>query len=129
MEYENSLSRHLNSHAPASAHSLSTKARKAIGAHTTIPWRPCSINPGPPHCAQVDIDMGRLTCADYLAMSPDAEMAFSAWMSGWFNQKKGYTTVDLEAYARNIANVKQWCASNPQASVMGGLQAASGGAN
>jgi HdeA/HdeB family len=79
--------------------------------------------------AQVSIDMGRLTCADYLAMSPEGEKVFSAWMSGWFNQKKGYTTVDLEAYARNVANVKKWCASNPKDSVMGGLQAATGGAN
>ncbi|MCW2273741.1 hypothetical protein GJ654_17075 [Rhodoblastus acidophilus] len=79
--------------------------------------------------AQVDIDMGRLTCADYLAMSPEGEKVFSAWMSGWFNQKKGYTTVDLEAYARNVASVKKWCAANLKDSVMGGLQAATGGAN
>jgi hypothetical protein len=81
--------------------------------------------------AQVDIeiDMGTLTCADYLAMKPETEKAFSAWMSGWFNQKKGYTTVDLDAYHRNVASVKKWCATNPKSSVMGGLQAATGGAN
>ncbi|MDI9848464.1 HdeA/HdeB family chaperone [Rhodoblastus sp. 17X3] len=78
--------------------------------------------------AQVEIDMGAITCADYLAMTPGMEKVFSAWMSGWFNQKKGYTTVDLDAYARNVANVKKWCASNPKDSVMGGLQAATGGA-
>jgi acid stress chaperone HdeB len=79
--------------------------------------------------AQVKIDMGTLTCSDYLAMSPELEKVFSAWMSGWFNQKKGYTTVDLDAYHRNVDNVKKWCASNPKSSVMGGLQAATGGAN
>src|SRR5208337_1657083 len=79
--------------------------------------------------AQVEINMGTLTCGDYLAMSPEAEKVFSAWMSGWFNQKKGYTTVDLDAYARNVANVKKWCASNPKSSVMGALQGAAGGAN
>jgi len=79
--------------------------------------------------AQVEIDMGLVTCADYLAMSPEGEKVFSAWMSGWFNQKKGFTAVDLDAFAANIANVKQWCASNPQDSVMGGLKKATGGAN
>lgn len=72
--------------------------------------------------AQVMIDMTRVSCADYLAMAPDESKIFSAWMSGWFNQKTGYTTVDLEAYARNVANVKQWCASNPKEFVMAGLQ-------
>lgn len=79
--------------------------------------------------AQVVIDMGKVTCGEYLAMTPEGEKVFSAWMSGWFNQKKGFTTVDLDAYARNVANVKKWCASNPKDSVMGGLQAATGGAN
>jgi len=49
---------------------------------------------------------------------------FSAWMSGWFNQKSGYVFVDLNAYERNVANVKSWCASNPTQTVMAGLQRA-----
>ena len=67
-------------------------------------------------------DMARITCAQYLAMSPADSAVFSAWMSGWFNQKKGYVFVDLGAYARNVASVKSWCASNPAESVMAGLQ-------
>jgi hypothetical protein len=79
--------------------------------------------------AQIHIDMGTLTCAHYLEMSPHGERDFSAWMSGWFNQKKGSTTVDLDAYRHNIDSVKKWCTSNPNSSVMGALQAATGGAN
>ena len=37
--------------------------------------------------AQVSIDMARVTCADYLALSAADSAVFSAWMSGWFNQK------------------------------------------
>ena len=37
--------------------------------------------------AQVSIDMARVTCADYLALSPADSAVFSAWMSGWFNQE------------------------------------------
>jgi hypothetical protein len=72
--------------------------------------------------AQVSIDMSRVTCAQYLALAPAQSAAFSAWMSGWFNQKNGYVFVDLNAYARNVANVKSWCALNPAQTVMAGLQ-------
>jgi hypothetical protein len=74
--------------------------------------------------AQVSIDMSRVTCAQYLALAPAQSAAFSAWMSGWFNQKNGYVFVDLNAYARNVANVKSWCALNPAQTVMAGLQQA-----
>ena len=72
--------------------------------------------------AQVSIDMARVTCADYLALAPAESAVFSAWMSGWFNQKTGYVFVDLNAYARNVASVKSWCASNPTQTVMASLQ-------
>ena len=74
--------------------------------------------------AQLTIDMSRVTCARYLAMSPAQSADFSAWMSGWFNQKNGYVFVDLNAYARNVANVKSWCALNSAQTVMAGLQQA-----
>jgi hypothetical protein len=74
--------------------------------------------------AQVSIDMSRVTCAEYLAMPATQSATFSAWMSGWFNQKSGYVFVDVDAYARNVANVKSWCALNPSQTVMAGLQRA-----
>ena len=74
--------------------------------------------------AQLSIDMARVTCAEYLAMPAARSAEFSAWMSGWTNQKTGYVFVDLNAYARNVANVKSWCASNPNDTVMAGLQRA-----
>src|ERR1700750_165979 len=67
------------------------------------------------------VDMARITCAEYLAMSPRDDAIFSAWMSGWFNQKKGYVTLDLDVYKRNIANVKAWCLDNPTLSVMASI--------
>jgi hypothetical protein len=76
--------------------------------------------------AQVMFDTARVTCADYLAMPPDEARLFSAFMSGWFNQKTGYVTVDLNMYEKNVANVRSWCATNPKAAVMVGLQRATG---
>jgi hypothetical protein len=72
--------------------------------------------------AQVMINMSLITCTQYLAMPPDQSRVFSAWMSGWFNQKTGYAWINLTAYARNVENVKAWCAANPGELVMTGLQ-------
>ena len=72
--------------------------------------------------AQIAVDMSLLTCGQYLAMSPDQSRIYAAWMSGWFNQKMGYTYINLEAYERNVANVKDWCGTNPGELVMTGLK-------
>ncbi len=71
--------------------------------------------------AQVTINMSRVTCADYLAMTPEQSDVFGAWVGGYFNQKTGYTWIDLEAQRRNVANLKAWCASYPAEFVMTGL--------
>jgi hypothetical protein len=74
--------------------------------------------------AQLKVDMTQWTCAQYLAMSPDDAANFAAWMSGWYNQKQGYVWINLQAYERNIANVKAFCAANPNDKVMAALQRA-----
>jgi acid stress chaperone HdeB len=74
--------------------------------------------------AQIKIDMARVTCGQYVAMPSDQASVFEAWMSGWFNQKKGYTYINLQAYARNVANVRQYCAGHPEETVMATLERA-----
>jgi hypothetical protein len=74
--------------------------------------------------AQVTMDMTKVTCADYLAMPSDVSRDFSAWMSGWFNQKNNDATINVAGYMSNVANVQKWCASNPKESVFAGLQRA-----
>jgi len=76
--------------------------------------------------AQVTIDMGAFTCAQYLAMSPSMSRDFSAWMSGWFSYQTRRPFVDLLAYQKNTETVKSWCQFRPQASVMAALQASIG---
>jgi hypothetical protein len=76
--------------------------------------------------AQVDIDMGRVTCGEVLEMPGASSDLFAAWMSGWVHQKSGRTQIDLMAFKKNIASVKQWCASHKTESVMRGLYDAFG---
>jgi HdeA/HdeB family len=72
--------------------------------------------------AQVTLDVTQVTCANYLAMSPNQAREFFAWMSGWFNQRFGYITVGFDDFARNIASISQWCSGNPQATIMAALE-------
>jgi hypothetical protein len=80
-----------------------------------------TIAPGSSH-AQMTLDMTRVTCADYLAMPPDRSDIFSAWMSGWFNQRFGYVSVGFADFARNVDSVKRWCTTNPQRTIMAALE-------
>jgi hypothetical protein len=75
---------------------------------------------------QLLIDMNRLTCGQFLAMPADQARSYSAWLSGWFNQKTGYAWVDINAYERNFNNVRQWCATSPNETVMAGLKRSTG---
>lgn len=70
----------------------------------------------------VTIDMKAVKCSQYLAMTPAASDKFSAWMSGWFSYQTSRPFVDLALHEKNVANVKDWCRSHQQASVMEGLQ-------
>jgi hypothetical protein len=47
-------------------------------------------------------------------------------MSGWFSNQTGKRVVDVLVHQKNIAIVKSWCQSHPQASVMMALQSAIG---
>jgi len=74
----------------------------------------------------VTINMGALTCDQYLAMPPTMSRDFSAWMSGWFSNQTGRRVVDVLAHQKNIAILKSWCQYHPQVSVMTALQSALG---
>lgn len=75
-----------------------------------------------PAQAQVTYDMSKVTCAEYLAMDDIVSREFSAWMSGWFNEKAGSTSFNLEGYRANVASVRNWCKSNASVSVMESLK-------
>ena len=72
--------------------------------------------------AQVTLNMSQVTCGNYLAMAPDQSRKFSAWMSGWFNNRWGYVSVGMNDFARNVASVKQWCTTNQRDTVMAALE-------
>jgi hypothetical protein len=74
--------------------------------------------------AQLLIDTTKISCGDLVAMGPADQDMVASWFSGWFNQKLGYTQVDLEAFHRNIASVEKFCAAHPKDQLFGVIQAA-----
>lgn len=74
--------------------------------------------------AQVDLDTTKITCGDFIALPPDEADTLAAWFSGWFNQKLGYTSVDLEAFHRNVANIATFCKAHPKDQLFGVIQQA-----
>ncbi|WP_395667220.1 HdeA/HdeB family chaperone [Methylocella sp.] len=78
--------------------------------------------------AQITYDVTKVTCEDYLAMPPQVSHDFSAWMSGWFNQKSNNAVINFDGFAQNVENVKKWCGTNPKASVFDGLTRAAANA-
>lgn len=93
---------------------------RLVGAAFAISLLPLAAH------AQTMVDMGRFTCAQYLAMSPSMSRDFSAWMSGWFAYQERKTFVDVTLHQKNIESVKSWCQRRPQASVMDALKTSIG---
>lgn len=77
----------------------------------------------PAQAQVVTFDMSKLTCAQYTGLDPDTSADFSAWMSGWFNQRNGSTSINMEGYLKNVAGVQSWCKRNQSANLMAGLEA------
>ncbi len=100
--------------------------RKVVGCLIVLQAMLLGLIFSSPAHAQVVINMSRVTCADYLAMTPEQSDVFGSWVGGYFNQKTGYTWIDMGAQARNTASVRAWCATYPGELVMTGLARATG---
>jgi hypothetical protein len=68
------------------------------------------------------VDIRSITCSEYLAMPAAPSNKFSAWMTGWFSYQSRRTFVDFDLHRANVASVRTWCQSNPNASVMVALE-------
>jgi hypothetical protein len=77
--------------------------------------------------AQTTVKMRKVTCVQFLAMTPPESKLFSAWMSGWYSYEVGKTWIDMTARQKNVENVKAWCRYHPQETVMSGLDKATAG--
>jgi len=105
---------------PAQARRKSKMKLRLISAAFAISLLPAAAN------AQVTVDMGALTCEQYLAMSPSMSRDFSAWVSGWYSYQTRRRVVDVLAHRKNIESLKSWCQFRPRESVMAALESVIG---
>ncbi|MEJ2378676.1 MAG: DUF992 domain-containing protein [Pseudolabrys sp.] len=64
---------------------------KLVSAPVAVPIEP-----------QTTIEMRKVTCVQFLAMTLAESKRFSAWMSGWYSYQVGKTRVDVVAYRKNV---------------------------
>ena len=80
-----------------------------------------SILPSASH-AQVTLDMTKVTCANYLAMSPSQARTFSAWMSGYFRASRSEPVFDFQRFANNKKAVGNYCKKYGGETLMSAIQ-------
>ncbi len=70
--------------------------------------------------AQVTIDMGKITCAQFLKYTVADPDKIAIWLSGYQHGKRGDVTLGLQELKGNVAKLKSACyqADNSQQPVM-----------
>jgi acid stress chaperone HdeB len=70
--------------------------------------------------AQMTVDLAKVTCKQYLfdslisANSPKVAI----WLSGYFNGKRGNTTIDIGAFRKNKDVVEDYCRMNQDVTII-----------
>lgn len=65
-----------------------------------------------PSAAQVNLDMNRITCGDWLGYSPEGREFVRFWMSGYYNAAANQNVLDYNRLQRNSAKVTTYCRKN-----------------
>jgi acid stress chaperone HdeB len=62
-----------------------------------------------PTAAQVNVDMNRITCADWLGYNPANQSFVRSWMSGYYNAAASSNVLDYNRLQKNSAKVVAYC--------------------
>ena len=72
----------------------------------------------PGACAQVTVDMAKITC-DQLTLGRITDpQNIALWLSGYYHARQNNTLVDTQALAANVQKIKQYCLRKPDVTVM-----------
>jgi len=75
-----------------------------------------------PAKAQVIVDLGLVTCGQYMSKDRDTQDVIAAWMSGYFNAAKNQSMVDLSRFERNRKAVEKYCKTHKPETLMSAIQ-------
>src|SRR3954447_8071206 len=68
-----------------------------------------SIAASMPAAAQVNLDMNKITCADWLGYDQDSREFVRYWMSGYYSASKNNNVLDFRRLKRNSEKVAAYC--------------------
>ena len=62
-----------------------------------------------PASAQVNLDMNKITCGDWLGYDPVAQQFVRFWLSGYYNAAQNSNVLDMNRLQRNSTKVSAYC--------------------
>ena len=72
------------------------------------------------------VDMSKMTCSELTKLGFQDFAGITMWLSGYYNASVRNTVIDLYQFAQAAKTVKDYCATNPRATVMSGAERALG---
>jgi acid stress chaperone HdeB len=80
-----------------------------------------------PAHAQVSIDVSKITC-DQMRSKMANPVAVALWLNGYYAGKRNDPTIDVISLDRNAEKVSEYCASNPEVTLMKAIETTVGAA-
>jgi acid stress chaperone HdeB len=68
--------------------------------------------------AQVTLDVSKITCDQFAGYKITNPQNIAIWLSGYYNGKRGSTTLDTQKLIANAKELRSYCLRNPQTLVM-----------
>jgi hypothetical protein len=62
-----------------------------------------------PASAQINLDMNKITCGDWLGYDPESQNFVRFFMSGYYNASRGSNVLDYNRLQKNSQKVLAYC--------------------
>jgi|SRR5215204_4126220 hypothetical protein len=72
--------------------------------------------------AQVQVDVSKITCEQYLLSRITDPRNIAIWLSGYYHGRSGKTMIETEAFKDNSEKLKNYCYSHMNSSVMSAVE-------
>jgi acid stress chaperone HdeB len=77
-----------------------------------------ALQPVPAARAQVTLDVAKVTCEQFRSYKITRPENIAIWLSGYYQGKRGDTTLDTQSLIANARKLQTYCGRNPQTPVM-----------
>jgi uncharacterized membrane protein YjdF len=75
-----------------------------------------------PTAAQVNLEMNKITCADWLGYDQNSKEFVRYWMSGYYSASKNNNVLDFRRLKANSDKVLAYCKKNKSATLPAAIQ-------